>query len=144
MHVYVKNLSYAVQLLNSTIKTVVGCNEKDSLYEIPKCFINFFIEIIKMGTFNFVGQCESMSTVERKLQEMGIIYVKTRVEEGGIHVDQLFFHDPDGLMIEICNCDNLPVVPLTGETVRSCSKISCNVHQQQQIKQQQQEVQINQ
>ncbi|GMN60892.1 hypothetical protein TIFTF001_029974 [Ficus carica] len=87
-------------------------------------------------------QCESMTTVEKKLKEMGIQYVKTRLEEGGINVDQLFFHDPDGLMIEICNCDNLPVIPLTGgETViSSCSRISCNV-QPQQI---QQPVHINQ
>ncbi|KAM7509404.1 hypothetical protein LguiA_019857 [Lonicera macranthoides] len=77
-------------------------------------------------------QCESMSTVEKKLKEMEIEYVKSRVEEGGIYVDQLFFHDPDGSMIEICNCDNLPVVPLSGETLRSCSLISCNTVQQKQ------------
>lgn len=75
-------------------------------------------------------QCESMGAVEKKLKEMGIKSVRARVEEGGIYVDQLFFHDPDGFMIEICNCDNLPVVPLTGEMVRSCSRI--NLLQQQQ------------
>ncbi|PON54896.1 Glyoxalase-like domain containing protein [Trema orientale] len=77
-------------------------------------------------------QCESMETLEKKLKEMEINYVKTRVEESGIHVDQIFFHDPDGLMIEICNCDNLPVIPLTEDSVRSCSRISCNVKQQKQ------------
>ncbi|XP_058206829.1 glyoxylase I 4-like [Rhododendron vialii] len=66
-------------------------------------------------------QCESMGAVEKKLKEMEIEYLKSRVEEGGIYVDQLFFHDPNGSMIEICNCDNLPVVPLSGDTVRSCS-----------------------
>ncbi|XP_057501699.1 glyoxylase I 4-like [Actinidia eriantha] len=76
-------------------------------------------------------QCESMAAVEKKLKEMGIEYLKSRVEEGGIYVDQLFFHDPDGSMIEICNCDNLPVVPLAGDTVRSCSLINCSVQQQQ-------------
>ncbi|KAK2966291.1 hypothetical protein RJ640_018102 [Escallonia rubra] len=76
-------------------------------------------------------QCESMGTVEKKLKEMKIEYVKRRVEEGGIYVDQLFFHDPDGSMIEICNCDNLPVVPLAGEAIRSCSRISCGVQQKQ-------------
>ncbi|XAR53270.1 hypothetical protein NMG60_11021751 [Bertholletia excelsa] len=79
-------------------------------------------------------QCESMVTVEKKLKEMEIEYLKSRVEEGGIYVDQLFFHDPDGLMIEICNCDNLPVVPLADDTVRSCSRISCNLRQPQQIR----------
>ncbi|KAJ8445560.1 hypothetical protein Cgig2_012448 [Carnegiea gigantea] len=75
-------------------------------------------------------QCESMGAVEKKLKEMGIRSVRARVEEGGIYVDQLFFHDPDGFMIEICNCDNLPVIPLTGEMGRSCSRI--NLLQQQQ------------
>ncbi|BBN01119.1 hypothetical protein MPTK1_2g04800 [Marchantia polymorpha subsp. ruderalis] len=57
-------------------------------------------------------QCEDMTLVEEKLQESGIKYLRREVEEGGILVDQLFFHDPDGFMIEVCNCDKLPVVPL--------------------------------
>lgn len=72
-----------------------------------------------------------MSAVEKKLTEMKIEYVKARVEEGGVYVDQLFFHDPDGLMIEICNCDNIPVVPLAGESLRMCSLVSCSVQQKQ-------------
>ncbi|CAA7403166.1 unnamed protein product [Spirodela intermedia] len=59
-------------------------------------------------------QCECMATVERKLREMGIPCIQRTVEEGGISVDQLFFHDPDGFMIEVCNCDVLPVIPLAG------------------------------
>lgn len=57
-------------------------------------------------------QCESMETVEKKLREMKIEFVNGQVVEGGIAVDQLFFHDPDGLMIEVCNCENIPVVAL--------------------------------
>ncbi|KAF8050048.1 hypothetical protein N665_2060s0003, partial [Sinapis alba] len=72
-------------------------------------------------------QCESMGAVEKKLKEMEIEYVRAVVEEGGIQVDQLFFHDPDGFMIEICNCDSLPVIPLAGEMARSCSHV--NIHQ---------------
>lgn len=64
-------------------------------------------------------QCESMVAVERRLKEMGIPYVQRCVEEGGINVDQIFFHDPDGFMIEICNCDNLPVIPLAGDLQRA-------------------------
>ncbi|XP_075491312.1 glyoxylase I 4-like [Primulina tabacum] len=80
-------------------------------------------------------QCESMTTVEKRLTEMGIDWVRQRVEEGGIYVDQLFFHDPDGFMIEICNCDNIPVVPLAEEMVRSCSRLNLVQQQpQQQIK----------
>uniref|UniRef100_A0ACD6ANY6 Uncharacterized protein n=1 Tax=Avena sativa TaxID=4498 RepID=A0ACD6ANY6_AVESA len=57
-----------------------------------------------------------MAAVERRLKELDIPYIKRCVEEGGIYVDQIFFHDPDGFMIEICNCDNLPVVPLADQT----------------------------
>lgn len=77
-------------------------------------------------------QCESMGAVEKKLKEMGIKYVRQRVEENGIFVDQIFFHDPDGFMIEICNCDNLPVIPLAGELVRSCSRLNLQMVQQHQ------------
>ncbi|XP_010256292.1 PREDICTED: uncharacterized protein LOC104596717 [Nelumbo nucifera] len=58
-------------------------------------------------------QCTDMKLVMRKLEVMNIDYVTAVVEEGGLKVDQLFFHDPDGYMIEICNCDNLPVLPLS-------------------------------
>ncbi|KAK9137682.1 hypothetical protein Sjap_008276 [Stephania japonica] len=57
-------------------------------------------------------QCESMAAVEKKLKELNFNYIARTVEEGGIYVDQLFFHDPDGFMIEICNCEELPVIPL--------------------------------
>ncbi|TVU21598.1 hypothetical protein EJB05_31246, partial [Eragrostis curvula] len=60
-------------------------------------------------------QAESMDAVQRRLKELGIKYEHRRVEEGGLFVDQLFFHDPDGFMIEVCTCDNLPVVPLLPE-----------------------------
>ncbi|XP_062177908.1 glyoxylase I 4-like [Alnus glutinosa] len=58
-------------------------------------------------------QCSDMKVLMQKLEEMNIEYVTAVVEEGGITVDQLFFHDPDGYMIEICNCQNLPVLPLS-------------------------------
>ncbi|KAK1303243.1 hypothetical protein QJS10_CPB11g00899 [Acorus calamus] len=43
---------------------------------------------------------------------MEIKYVSAIVTEGGVKFGQLFFHDPDGYMIEICDCHKLPVVPL--------------------------------
>ncbi|GAV86518.1 Glyoxalase_2 domain-containing protein [Cephalotus follicularis] len=58
-------------------------------------------------------QCSDMELVMRKLEEKKIEYVTAVVTEGGIVVDQLFFHDPDGYMVEICNCQNLPVLPLS-------------------------------
>ncbi|KAK4252886.1 hypothetical protein QN277_011022 [Acacia crassicarpa] len=78
-------------------------------------------------------QCESMGAVEKKLKEMEIQYVRSMVEENGIQVDQLFFHDPDGFMIEICNCDSLPVIPLGGEMIRSCSHVTMRQQPQQKI-----------
>ena len=72
-----------------------------------------------------------MGAVEKKLKEMGMEYTRQKVVEGGIEVDQLFFHDPDGFMVEICNCDNLPVIPLAGQMVRTCSRLNLQMQQQQ-------------
>ncbi|XP_010263899.1 PREDICTED: uncharacterized protein LOC104602043 [Nelumbo nucifera] len=63
-------------------------------------------------------QCTDVEVVKMKLKEWGMKYVTAVVEEGGIKVDQVFFHDPDGYMIEICNCDNLPVLPLSSCPLR--------------------------
>ncbi|KZV22706.1 hypothetical protein F511_05338 [Dorcoceras hygrometricum] len=57
-------------------------------------------------------QCTDMDLVIQQLEEMEIEYVKGVVREGGILVDQIFFHDPDGYMVEICNCQNIPILPL--------------------------------
>ncbi|XP_059654354.1 glyoxylase I 4 [Cornus florida] len=57
-------------------------------------------------------QCEDIEAVEQKLKELKIKYMKRTVEdENGTALDQLFFKDPDGFMIEICNCENLKLVP---------------------------------
>ncbi|KAB5556815.1 hypothetical protein DKX38_007724 [Salix brachista] len=58
-------------------------------------------------------QCTDVGHAKRRLHEMGMRYVTAVVEEDGIKVDQVFFHDPDGYMIEICNCDNIPILPLS-------------------------------
>lgn len=57
--------------------------------------------------------------MEKRLKEMNIEYLKRTVggdveeeEEERSPIDQLFFNDPDGFMIEICNCENLELVPL--------------------------------
>ncbi|XP_072975166.1 glyoxylase I 4 [Typha angustifolia] len=57
-------------------------------------------------------QCEDMGAMERRLKKMKIDYLKRTInEEEGAPIDQLFFNDPDGFMIEICNCENLELVP---------------------------------
>ncbi|XP_059313536.1 glyoxylase I 4-like [Lycium ferocissimum] len=58
-------------------------------------------------------QCTDMDLIIQILEHMDIEYVTATVKEGGVTVDQLFFHDPDGNMIEICNCHVLPVLPLS-------------------------------
>ncbi|XP_055814868.1 glyoxylase I 4-like [Solanum dulcamara] len=58
-------------------------------------------------------QCTDMDLIIHRLNEMEIEYVTATVKDGGITVDQLFFHDPDGNMIEICNCQNIPIIPLS-------------------------------
>ncbi|KAI3675941.1 hypothetical protein L1987_85537 [Smallanthus sonchifolius] len=57
-------------------------------------------------------QCSDMDLIIKKLEQLGIKYVTAVVKEGGVKVNQLFFHDPDGYMIEICNCHVLPVLPI--------------------------------
>ncbi|KAI4382982.1 hypothetical protein MLD38_008869 [Melastoma candidum] len=57
-------------------------------------------------------QCEDMEAVEEKLEERGVKCLRRTVEdENGTKIDQLFFNDPDGFMIEICNCENLKLRP---------------------------------
>jgi hypothetical protein len=77
-------------------------------------------------------QCDgSIDAVEKYLNDMKIVCKRALVEENGIQVDQLFFHDPDGFMIEICNCDSLPVIPLAGDMVKSCSRLNHEAMPQQ-------------
>lgn len=64
-------------------------------------------------------QCEDISLVEAMLSEHGIKWTSRVIEEGGIEVEQLFFHDPDGFMIEICTCEKLPVQPLPNGALTS-------------------------
>ncbi|KAL4556140.1 hypothetical protein LXL04_038783 [Taraxacum kok-saghyz] len=58
-------------------------------------------------------QCTDMNLIVNKLEELNIEYVTAVVKDGGVEVNQLFFHDPDGYMIEICNCHILPVLPFS-------------------------------
>ncbi|KAI3770391.1 hypothetical protein L6452_01522 [Arctium lappa] len=57
-------------------------------------------------------QCTDMNLIIKKLEDLDIKYVTAVVKEGGVEVNQLFFHDPDGYMIEICNCHVLPMLPI--------------------------------
>ncbi|KAI5060556.1 hypothetical protein GOP47_0024976 [Adiantum capillus-veneris] len=61
---------------------------------------------------SFQTACQDVDDIEECLEKLGVRHKRVQVEESGILVDQIFFHDPDGFMIEVCTCDNLPVVPL--------------------------------
>ncbi|MBA0575759.1 hypothetical protein Golob_028121 [Gossypium lobatum] len=53
-----------------------------------------------------------MEEMEQRLKEFKTEYIKRTMEdESGTKIDQLFFNDPDGFMVEICNCENLKLVP---------------------------------
>ncbi|KAK9284184.1 hypothetical protein L1049_023352 [Liquidambar formosana] len=78
-------------------------------------------------------QCTDVELVKRRLQDMGMKYVTAIVEEEGIKVDQVFFHDPDGYMVELCDCENIPILPISSCSFKSkegyCKKwaSSCGV-----------------
>jgi hypothetical protein len=60
------------------------------------------------------------------LQENGIKWTRRVITEGGVEVEQVFFHDPDGFMIEICTCEKLPVQPLVASTLVRYLSGKCN------------------
>ncbi|KAL6780895.1 hypothetical protein ACKKBG_A08915 [Auxenochlorella protothecoides x Auxenochlorella symbiontica] len=57
---------------------------------------------------------QDLDTVERQLDDFRIKYVVQRCCEDGVEMRQLFFHDPDNHMIEVCNCDEFPLCLLEG------------------------------
>lgn len=60
---------------------------------------------------SFQSECGVVG-VEELLKEHGIKHSRTTLDENGVKIEQVFFHDPDGFMIEICTCENFPVKPL--------------------------------
>ncbi|XP_009602386.1 glyoxylase I 4 [Nicotiana tomentosiformis] len=57
-------------------------------------------------------QSEDMEGMVERVKQLNVKYLKRTVgEEEGAAIDQLFFRDPDGHMIEICNCENVKLVP---------------------------------
>ncbi|KAF7010207.1 hypothetical protein CFC21_024653 [Triticum aestivum] len=73
-------------------------------------------------------QCTDMALTKARLRGMNLDVVTTRVWDGETTVEQLFFHDPDGNVIEICNCEDLPVVPLAPPACLAKQTVQMNVH----------------
>ncbi|KAG0583396.1 hypothetical protein M758_3G134600 [Ceratodon purpureus] len=69
-------------------------------------------------------QSDSIAGVEQALQEHGIKYTRKTIDEAGVSIEQVFFHDPDGFMIEICTCEVFPVKPLAATTASICNLLS--------------------
>eukprot|EP00210_Caulerpa_lentillifera_P007991 g7630.t1 len=72
----------------------------------------------KSDHFSFVT--DSIELVMKLLKEKEIPFVTQDVMEGGITINQVFFHDPDHNMIEICNCDQLPVIEIRPNRSAGC------------------------
>ncbi|KAI3438299.1 hypothetical protein D9Q98_000733 [Chlorella vulgaris] len=67
-------------------------------------------------------QADSLDEVEAQLRARGVPYCRQTVVEDGLEVNQCFFLDCDNNMIEVCNCDCLPVIPLEQVCVpKACS-----------------------
>ncbi|KAK8643817.1 hypothetical protein V6N13_013094 [Hibiscus sabdariffa] len=47
-----------------------------------------------------------------RLEGLGMKYLTVVVEDEGNRVDHVFFHDPDGYMIELCNRENIQIITL--------------------------------
>ncbi|KAI3675943.1 hypothetical protein L1987_85539 [Smallanthus sonchifolius] len=80
-------------------------------------------EVINPKDNHISFQCTDMDLIIKKLEKLGIKYVTAVVKEGGVEVNQLFFHDPDGYMIEICNCHVLPVLPIASCPLKKIKKV---------------------
>ncbi|KAB5540991.1 hypothetical protein DKX38_013965 [Salix brachista] len=64
--------------------------------------------------YNHVSfQCEDMKALEQRLKQFNVEYTTRTMDDdrNGTRIDQLFFRDSDGYVIEICNCENLKLVP---------------------------------
>jgi catechol 2,3-dioxygenase-like lactoylglutathione lyase family enzyme len=69
-------------------------------------------------------QCMDMGFMKTRLQELELEFVAAKVRDGETVVEQLFFHDPDGNMVEICDCEKLPVVSLAPDKSRCGCKLT--------------------
>ncbi|GJP39818.1 hypothetical protein CLOM_g24158 [Closterium sp. NIES-68] len=78
-------------------------------------------------------QSDNLAEVERKLIALAISFVKQQVLEDGILVDQIFFFDPDNYMIEVCNCDLLPVIPIDPVDLSASASPSQQLQKQQEL-----------
>ncbi|PRW32522.1 metallothiol transferase isoform A [Chlorella sorokiniana] len=77
-------------------------------------------------------QADSLEEVAAELERRGVPFVRQTVAEGGMLVGQLFFHDPDNSMIEVCDCHQLPLVPkeLDLHRCHTCALEAARLHEE--------------
>jgi len=52
----------------------------------------------------------NVELVKNRLEEKGMRFVTALVEDEGFKVDQVIFLEPNGYMIELCNCENISII----------------------------------
>lgn len=72
---------------------------------------------------NFL-QSRDLRGVKASLKSMGVEYVEQDLVENDVTLNQIFLQDPDYNMIEICNCDNFPILPLDDPATPSSASMS--------------------
>uniref|UniRef100_A0A7I4EBV2 VOC domain-containing protein n=1 Tax=Physcomitrium patens TaxID=3218 RepID=A0A7I4EBV2_PHYPA len=104
------------------------CRSVDEIVTNSECFKTLLIVVnencllfLQIAAFPVVGQSDSILGVEQALQDHGIKYTRTTIDENGVQIEQVFFHDPDGFMIEICTCEKFPVQPLIPTSASICN-----------------------
>ncbi|XP_073310018.1 glyoxylase I 4-like [Primulina huaijiensis] len=69
------------------------------------------LPLLALNHVSFV--CESVKkSVEFYQQVLGFVLIK-RSSSFDFEGAWIFFHDPDGYMVEICNCQNIPILPIS-------------------------------
>ena len=66
-------------------------------------------------------QADDLADVQARLAAAAIPAAREAVTEAGLVVTQLFFHDPDRNMIEVCDCHALPTVALDGTVIQGAA-----------------------
>lgn len=82
---------------------------------------------------HFSFQSDSVELVVTLLNEMDIPFLTQEVVEDAITVKQVFFHDPDHNMIEVCNCDCLPLIEISREQNYRTNNSECVSEESQDV-----------
>ena len=93
-----------------------ACAERARSLRATSALTPFFPTTSRSSLFPFLSftQADDLADVQARLAARGIPTAREAVTEAGLVVTQLFFHDPDRNMIEVCDCHALPTVAMDG------------------------------